>query len=213
MPSGNVMSEASAMRQSLLLSAGEGVGVALTEGGEAQRIQCFVRQRRVRAADAEGALRLNAFGKELVVHILYDHIGAQHARLRLLGRPVPGVLPGQLLMQAAEGAGEGGLAGAVAAAEQDELSVRDGEDDVIQAAVRAVRVGEGHVPEVYHTDTAFHTSSAAGNAASRIITAQSAGRIRISTRQVRGLRLSMPRVTAAMLSSSAALLAAVSSGT
>ena len=106
-----------------------------------------------------------------------------------------------------------GLAGAVAAAEQDELSVRDGEDDVIQAAVRAVRVGEGHVPEVYHTATAFHTSSAAGNAASRIITAQSAGRIRISTRQVRGLRLSMPRVTAAILSSSAALLAAVSSGT
>ena len=187
--------------------------MALTEGGEAQRIQCFVRQRRVRAADAEGALRLNAFGKELVVHILHDHIGALHARLRLLGRPVPGVLPGQLLMQAAEGAGEGGLAGAVAAAEQDELSVRDGEDDVIQTAVRAVRVGEGHVPEAYHTATAFHTSSAAGNAASRIITAQSAGRISISTRQVRGLRLSMPRVTAAMLSSSAALLAAVSSGT
>lgn len=126
MPSGNVMSEASAMRQSLLLSAGESVGVALTEGGEAQRIQCFVRQRRVRAADAEGALRLNAFGKERVVHILHDHIGAPHARLRLLGCPVPGVLPGQLLMQAAEGAGEGGLAGAVAAAEQDKEQLRPG---------------------------------------------------------------------------------------
>lgn len=60
-----------------------------TEQNKPQFFECFLRKRCVRIFDAEGALRLYALSKELIVHILHDHVRTLHALLRLLRLSVP----------------------------------------------------------------------------------------------------------------------------
>ena len=149
---------------------------------------------------------LKAKGVEVVASMVGEILTVQQHPARQL--------PGEELGdEAVDKAGEGGLAAAAAAAEQDALPVRDGEAHVMEPTVPALRIGEGNLLKLDHKIPPFQRSSMARNAAKRAITAQSAAVIRTVTRQVRSFGFSMPRVTAAMESSSAARLAAVRRGT
>ncbi len=106
-----------------------------------------------------------------------------------------------------------GLSAAAPTAEQNTLPVRNREINMLKTAVCMVGIVKGHILKFDHTNTSFHINSAIKNAKNSAIARKSAARIRIFTRQVRGLGFSMPRVMEAIDSSSAALLAAVKSGT
>ena len=111
-------------------------------------------------------------------HFLRDPVEGEFRQILPVQQHPARQLPGEELGdEAVDKAGEGGLAAAAAAAEQDALPVRDGETDIFQAALCAVGIGEGHVPEFDHAPTAFHAISAARNAANSAMTSQSAGRI------------------------------------
>ena len=211
----------------LLFAAGQGKDAAAQQILDAQRL------RRLRHAvghlrlgyglvlQAEGDLAVGVHVEELgagvlehAAHPLRDAVQGQAGHVLAVQQHPARQLTGEKLGdQAVDQPGQGGLAAAAAAAQQHALAVRDGQRHVPQAAVGAVGIGKRHMLQFDHAATAFHTISVARKAAISPMASQSAGVIRMAARQVRGLGFSMPRVTEAMLSSSAALLAAVSSGT
>lgn len=63
---------------------------------------------------------------------------------------------------------------AAPSAEQHALLIRDGEVYIFESAICAVRVGKRHILHFDHMPTAFHTISAARNAAKNTIVRKSA---------------------------------------
>ena len=94
----------------------------LTERNKPQFLKCLFCKRCVRMLDAEGTLRLHAFGKELIVHILHDHIGTLHALLRPLRLAVPEIQAGRFLVQSTERTGKGRFPGAVVSDDGDDVA-------------------------------------------------------------------------------------------
>ena len=154
----------------LLLPAGQGEDVASQQRCDVQRFggllhprtQLFLGQRLVLQAESDLAVRVHVekLRPRILEHTAYFLRNAIQRQLQQ-GLPVqlhvPGQLPGEELGdEPVEEPGEGGLPTAAAAAEEDALSVRDGQVDVFQPAVRAVRVGKGHVVKAYHS--AHHLS-------------------------------------------------------
>lgn len=211
----------------LLLPAGEGEEAPAQKAPDTQLLRRPVhpgpefRRRPGLALQAEGDLAVAVHVEKLrpgvledAAHLLRDPVHGQRRQVLPVQQHPARQLPGEELGdEAVDEPGEGGLAAAAAAAEQDALPVGDGEAHVMEPALPALRIAEGHMLKLDHRIPPVQRSSMAKNAAKRAITTQSAAVIRMVTRQVRGFGFSMPRVTAAMESSSAARLAAVSRGT
>ena len=211
----------------LLFPAGEGEEAPAQKVPDAQLLRCprhpgaELRWGPGLALQAEGDLAVGVHVEKLrpgiledAAHLLRDPVEGEFRQILPVQQHPARQLPGEELGdEAVDKAGEGGLAAAAAAAEQDALPVRDGEAHLMEPTVPALRIGEGNLLKLDHKIPPFQRSSMARNAAKRTITAQSAAVIRTVTRQVRGFGFSMPRVTAAMESSSAARLAAVRRGT
>ena len=118
----------------------------LAERGKPQFYERLFRKLRVRVLDAERTLGLNALGKELIVHILHDHVGALHSLFWLLRFSIPKKRTGRLLMQTAERAGEGRFPRAVMADDSDDVTGRGLQRDSLQNRLLLIR--QGHVPQL-----------------------------------------------------------------
>ena len=175
----------------LLFSAGEGEYAAAQKRPDMQRI-CGLSHAalQLRLRDGfvfhpEGDLAVGIHIEKLrpgilehAAHLFRDAVHGQAGKVFAIQQYLAAQFAGKELRdQAVDEPRQRGLAAAAAAAEQDALPVRDGETDIFQAALCAVGIGEGHVPEFDHAPTAFHAISAARNAANSAMTSQSAGRI------------------------------------
>ena len=211
----------------LLLPSGESEDIAAEQVFDVQRLGCFCHTphhlllRDGLIFHTEGNLTVGVHIKKLrpgilehAAHLLRNAVHGQLGKVFAVKQNLSAQLAHEELRdQTVYQPGESSLSAAGAPAEQDALSVRNGEVNMLQPSVRAVRIGKGHILKFDHTPTAFHTISPVRNAANRTSTRKSAACIRMLIRQVRGFGFSMPLVTEAMESSSAALLAAVKSGT
>ena len=96
----------------------------LTKRYKAQFLKRFLRKLRVGILNAECTLRLHAFGKKLIVHVLHDHIRTLHALFGLLWFPIPEIGTGPFLVQSAECAGKGRFSGTVVSDNGNDISGR-----------------------------------------------------------------------------------------
>lgn len=98
--------------------------------------------------EAKGTLCLHAFGKELIVHVLHDHVGALHVFLWLLRLSVSEILAGCFPVQTAERTGKGRFPRAVVSDDGDDLSGRGPQGNILQNRLLLIR--KGHILQLQY---------------------------------------------------------------
>ena len=116
--------------------------MALPVWGQPQFLQGSVYQNLVRVPDAEGALRLHAFGEQLVVHVLHHHVGLLQPFPALHRPATPLELTVTVLVEPAQSPGECGLSSPIVAHHADDLSPSGGKADPVKDGAPLIAQGD-----------------------------------------------------------------------